>query len=60
MMDVDAPCTMPGERTNNQDDRILRATRYALLLDTYIKDREERDHLFNAYNNIPCVKQKGE
>ncbi|CAM9986706.1 unnamed protein product, partial [Laminaria digitata] len=33
---------------------------YALLLDTYIKDREERDNLFNAYNNIPCVKQKGE
>lgn len=34
--------------------------RYALLLDTYIKDRQERDQLFNAYNNIPCVKQKGD
>ncbi|CAB1116245.1 unnamed protein product [Ectocarpus sp. CCAP 1310/34] len=32
---------------------------YALLLDTYIKDKQERDHLFNAYNDIPCVKQKG-
>ncbi|CAN0380990.1 unnamed protein product, partial [Discosporangium mesarthrocarpum] len=27
--------------------------------DTYIKDREERGYLFNAYNNIPCVKKKG-
>lgn len=34
--------------------------RYALLLDTYIRDREERDKLFNAYNDIPCVKRKGE
>ena len=34
--------------------------RYALLLDTYIKDRQERDQLFNAYNGIPCVKQKGD
>ncbi|CAN0021440.1 unnamed protein product [Scytosiphon promiscuus] len=33
---------------------------YALLLDTYIKDREERDNLFNAYNSIPCVKQKAD
>ncbi|CAM9739217.1 unnamed protein product, partial [Ectocarpus sp. 12 AP-2014] len=32
---------------------------YALLLDTYIKDKQEKDHLFNAYNDIPCVKQKG-
>ncbi|CAM9514083.1 unnamed protein product [Choristocarpus tenellus] len=33
---------------------------YALLLDTYIKDRKEREHLFNAYNNIPCVKRKAD
>ncbi|CAM9432758.1 unnamed protein product [Ectocarpus sp. 4 AP-2014] len=33
---------------------------YALLLDTYIKDKQERDHLFNAYNDIPCVKQKAD
>lgn len=37
-----------------------KTARYALLLDTYIKDRQERDNLFNAYNSIPCVKQKGE
>ncbi|CAN0080069.1 unnamed protein product [Ectocarpus sp. 12 AP-2014] len=33
---------------------------YALLLDTYIKDKQEKDHLFNAYNDIPCVKQKAD
>lgn len=38
----------------------VNTSRYALLLDTYIKDRQERDQLFNAYNNIPCVKQKGD
>lgn len=38
----------------------LRPNRYALLLDTYIKDRQERDQLFSAYNNIPCVKRKGD
>lgn len=31
---------------------------YALLIDTYIKDAEERRHLFNAVNEIPCIKAK--
>lgn len=38
---------------------VAETRRYALLLDTYIKDKQERYHLFNAYNDIPCVKQKG-
>jgi len=31
---------------------------YSLLIDTYIKDKIEKDQLFNAVNNIPCIKQK--
>jgi ribonucleotide reductase beta subunit family protein with ferritin-like domain len=33
---------------------------YSLLIDTYIKDSTEKDHLFNAIENIPCVKKKAE
>ncbi|GMH29271.1 hypothetical protein Nepgr_031114 [Nepenthes gracilis] len=31
---------------------------YSLLLETYIKDSKEKDHLFNAIENIPCVAKK--
>lgn len=33
---------------------------YSLLIDTYIKDSEEKQHLFNAMENIPCVSKKAE
>lgn len=33
---------------------------YSLLIDTYIKDGEEKDNLFNALENVPAVKKKGE
>ena len=33
---------------------------YSLLIDTYIKDRSQRDHLFNAIDTVPCVRQKAE
>ena len=33
---------------------------YSLLIDTYIKDDTEKEHLFNAIETIPCVKQKAE
>lgn len=33
---------------------------YALLLDTYVKDRDEKKHLFNAMNTIPTVKRKAD
>ncbi len=32
---------------------------YSLLIDTYIKDNKEKDFLFNALENIPCVAKKG-
>ena len=33
---------------------------YALLIDTYVQDSEEKKHLFNAIKTIPCVQQKAE
>ncbi len=32
---------------------------YSLLIDTYIKDSAEKDHLFNALETVPCVAKKG-
>jgi ribonucleoside-diphosphate reductase beta chain len=31
---------------------------YSLLIDTYIKDKAEKDKLFNAIETLDCVKQK--
>jgi len=33
---------------------------YSLLIDTYIKDNNDKDYLFNAIDNMPCVKKKAE
>ncbi len=33
---------------------------YSLLIDTYIKDNEEKDYLFNAIEHMDCVKKKAE
>lgn len=33
---------------------------YSLLIDTYVKDSEEQDKLFNAIETVPCVKKKAE
>ena len=33
---------------------------YSLLIDTYIKDKEEQNHLFNAIDTVPAVKKKAE
>lgn len=33
---------------------------YSLLIDTYIKDTEEKNHLFHAMETVPAVKQKAE
>jgi ribonucleoside-diphosphate reductase subunit M2 len=33
---------------------------YSLLIDTYIKDPAQRDHLFNAVETIPCIKRKAD
>lgn len=33
---------------------------YSLLIDTYIKDKQERDKLFNAIENFPAIKKKAD
>lgn len=33
---------------------------YSLLIDTYIKNNAEKDHLFNAIDTLDCVKKKAE
>jgi ribonucleoside-diphosphate reductase subunit M2 len=33
---------------------------YSLLIDTYIKDSETKRHLFNAMDEIPCIKKKAD
>ena len=33
---------------------------YSLLIDTIIKDKDEKDHLFNAVENYPCIKKKSD
>jgi ribonucleoside-diphosphate reductase beta chain len=37
----------------------IHAEMYSLLIDTYIKDEEEKDFLFNALNKLECVSKKG-
>lgn len=32
---------------------------YSLLIDTYIKDLDEKNHLFHALETVPCVTKKG-
>jgi ribonucleoside-diphosphate reductase beta chain len=33
---------------------------YSLLIDTYVKDDEEKDKLFNALENFPAIKKKAD
>ncbi|XP_055749167.1 ribonucleoside-diphosphate reductase subunit M2 B isoform X2 [Salvelinus fontinalis] len=33
---------------------------YGMLINTYIRDSEEREHLFNAIQTMPCVRRKAE
>ena len=33
---------------------------YSLLIDTYVKDKQEQDHLFRAIETIPCIKTKAD
>lgn len=33
---------------------------YSLLIDTYVKDKAEKMHLFNALETVPCVRKKAE
>ncbi len=36
----------------------IHAETYSLLIDTYIKDEAEKEHLFNGMTTLPCVSKK--
>lgn len=36
----------------------IHAETYALLIDTYIKDAQEKNYLFKAFENIECIEKK--
>ncbi len=38
----------------------IHAETYSLLIDTYIKDSKDKDFLFNAIENLPCVTKKAD
>jgi ribonucleoside-diphosphate reductase beta chain len=38
----------------------IHAETYSLLIDTYVKDNKQRDHLFNAIDTVPCVGKKAD
>ncbi len=38
----------------------IHAETYSLLIDTYIRDGREKDYLFNALENIPCIAKKAD
>ena len=33
---------------------------YSLLIDTYIREKEEKEKLFHALDNFPCIKKKAD
>ena len=33
---------------------------YSLLLETYIKDSQQKQHLFRAIETIPCIARKAD
>lgn len=38
----------------------IHSTTYSLLIETYIKDKEEKHKLFHAIENFPCIKKKSD
>lgn len=38
----------------------VHSTMYSLLIDTYIKDTEEKQQLFQAIDHFPCIKKKAD
>ncbi len=36
----------------------IHAETYSLLIDTYVKDEDEKNHLFQAIDTIPCIAKK--
>jgi ribonucleoside-diphosphate reductase subunit M2 len=38
----------------------VHAESYSLMIDTYVKSSEEKEHLYNAIETIPCIKKKAD
>lgn len=38
----------------------IHAETYSLLIDTYVKDKDEQNFLFQAIDTIPCIKKKAD
>jgi ribonucleotide reductase beta subunit family protein with ferritin-like domain len=38
----------------------IHSVTYSLLIETYIKDKMEKDRLFNAIEHFPCIKKKSD
>ena len=38
----------------------IHSQQYSLLIDTYVRDKNEKNKLFNALENIPCIKKKAD
>jgi ribonucleoside-diphosphate reductase beta chain len=38
----------------------IHSQQYSLLIDTYVRDKNERYRLFNAIENVPCIKKKAD
>ena len=38
----------------------IHAEMYSLMIETYIKDDKEKEFIFNAIENIPCIRKKAE
>ncbi|TCD67676.1 Ribonucleotide-diphosphate reductase (RNR), small subunit [Steccherinum ochraceum] len=38
----------------------VHAETYSLLIDTYIRDRQQREYLFDAIETVPCIKKKAD
>lgn len=39
---------------------LIHSEMYSLMIDTYVKDTQEKHKLFNAIDTIPCVRKKAE
>lgn len=50
----EARCFMTMQMLNES----IHAEVYALQIESYVKSSEEKDQLFSAIENIPCIKQK--
>ena len=58
-MDTDLPEARAAYAFQNAMEQIHQVT-YSLLIDTYIRDPEEKEYLFTAVETVPAVKKKAE